>query len=89
MLNPEYNIYRDQPTSRASPLRINALLSAAELLNILANTPDCRGEIGTQNLESLAFRLTSSTEQPRDVSEVHRDLHDDHPCGCHNNQPTY
>ena len=25
-LNPEYNIYRDQPTSRASPLRINTLL---------------------------------------------------------------
>ena len=27
ILNPEYNIYRDQPTSRASPLRINDLLS--------------------------------------------------------------
>ena len=29
MLNPEYNICRDQPTSRASPLRINDLLSRA------------------------------------------------------------
>ena len=28
ILNPEYNICRDQPTSWASPLRINALLSA-------------------------------------------------------------
>ena len=27
ILNPEYNICRDQPTSRASPLRINDLLS--------------------------------------------------------------
>ena len=26
ILNPEYNINRDQPTSRASPLRINTLL---------------------------------------------------------------
>ena len=26
ILNPKYNICRDQPTSRASPLRINALL---------------------------------------------------------------
>ena len=29
VLNPEYIIDRDQPTSRASPLRINVLLSAA------------------------------------------------------------
>ena len=28
ILNPEYSICRDQPTSRASPLRINALLCA-------------------------------------------------------------
>ena len=27
ILNPDYNINRDQPTSRASPLRINVLLS--------------------------------------------------------------
>ena len=27
VLKPEYNIDRDQPTSRASPLRINVLLS--------------------------------------------------------------
>ena len=27
ILNPEYNICRDQPASRASPLRINDLLS--------------------------------------------------------------
>ena len=27
ILNPEYNIFRDQPTPRASPLRINTLLS--------------------------------------------------------------
>ena len=27
ILNPEYSICRDQPTSRASPLRINVLLS--------------------------------------------------------------
>ena len=27
MLNPEYSIDRDQPTSQASPLRINVLLS--------------------------------------------------------------
>ena len=27
ILNPEYSICRDQPTSRASPLRINDLLS--------------------------------------------------------------
>ena len=26
ILNPEYNMDRDQPTSRASPLRINTLL---------------------------------------------------------------
>ena len=26
ILNPEYNIFRDQPTPRASPLRINTLL---------------------------------------------------------------
>ena len=29
VLNPEYSICRDQPTSQASPLRINDLLSAA------------------------------------------------------------
>jgi len=27
ILNPEYNIFRDQPIPRASPLRINTLLS--------------------------------------------------------------
>ena len=27
VLNPEYNIFRDQPTPGASPLRINTLLS--------------------------------------------------------------
>ena len=26
LLNPEYNIFRDQPIPRASPLRINTLL---------------------------------------------------------------
>ena len=29
VINPEYSIDRDQPTSRASPLRINDLLSRA------------------------------------------------------------
>ena len=27
VINPEYNIFRDQPIPRASPLRINTLLS--------------------------------------------------------------
>ena len=30
MLNPEYSIDRDLPASRASPLRINTLLSAVD-----------------------------------------------------------
>ena len=31
ILNLEYSIYRDQPTSQASPLRIHALLSGAAM----------------------------------------------------------
>ena len=44
LLNPEYNIFRDQPTSRASPLRINTLLSR-ELINqasSLSRHPSCQ-----------------------------------------------
>ena len=37
ILNPEYIICRDQPTSRASPLRINVLLS--HLLIFLSRLP--------------------------------------------------
>ena len=35
LLNPEYNMDRDQPTSQASPLRINTLLSAASFCGIV------------------------------------------------------
>ena len=38
ILNPQYSIDRDQPTSRASPLRINTLLSRVRYI-------DCRPEI--------------------------------------------
>ena len=34
ILNPEYSICRDQPTSRASPLRINDLLSTCGGLDV-------------------------------------------------------
>ena len=41
VLNPEYNINRDQPTSRASPLRINALLSRVTLFTCESPNGKC------------------------------------------------
>ena len=38
VLNPEYSIDRDQPTSRASPLRINTLLSTIYWLQVSCNS---------------------------------------------------
>ena len=40
VINPEYNIARDQPTSRASPLGINALLSG-DVSNRRISSMDC------------------------------------------------
>ena len=39
VLNPEYNIFRDQPTPRASPLRINTLLCRPICVLILRDLP--------------------------------------------------
>jgi len=38
MLNPEYSIIRDQPTSQASPLGINALLSRNVVTTVPSST---------------------------------------------------
>ena len=56
ILNPEYNICRDQPTSRASPLRINTLLFAVlsdkAQAKIVAFTADSRH--GKRSLSRVA-----------------------------------
>ena len=38
VLNPEYNIFRDQPIAKASPLRINTLLYGG--LQVIQNTSE-------------------------------------------------
>ena len=55
VINPQYSIDRDQPTSRASPLRINTLLSDAGQNSLL----------GKRNKQSLGSCFTRFQDRIR------------------------
>ena len=74
VINPEYSIDRDQPTSRASPLRINDLLST-RLLNLVA--AQISNELCVwNNFGSVATQLIRNyiTQYDPDVIGPHRSM---------------